>query len=62
MNKAKFLLLGLHSLAEEIKLIMENFSKMLHAMLEIYRSTLRPLKGVASIFWFLPVTFVFQGL
>ena len=43
MNKAKFLLLGLHSLAEEIKLIMENFSKMLHFMLEIYRSTLRPL-------------------
>lgn len=44
MNRAKFLLLGLHSLAEEIKLIMENFNKMLHAMLEIYRSTLRPFQ------------------
>lgn len=41
MNKAKFLLLGLYSLAEETKLIMENSSKMQHAMVEVYRSILR---------------------
>lgn len=41
MNKVKFLLLGLYSLAEETKLIMENFSKMQHAMVEVYRSFLR---------------------
>lgn len=46
MNKAKFLLLGLHSLAEETKLVMENFSKMLHAIVEVCGRTLRPFQMV----------------
>lgn len=35
MNKTKFLLLGAYSLAEETKVIVDNFSKLWNAVVEV---------------------------
>lgn len=40
MNKAKFLLLGAYSLVEETKVIVDNFSKLWSAVVEVWKSTL----------------------
>lgn len=40
MNKAKLLLLGAYILAEETKMIMDNFSKTQSAVVEVCKSTL----------------------